>query len=123
GLRGEQGLLERLDRGYVGLGRARAHGDAKPGAPKVGAAAGHHFARLDQCLYGRRIADHGVEALARAHLLDQVGVDVEMKIDLVTGRFLELAAQLARWTPPPATPRQTTISSHASFQLVACVRA
>jgi len=96
--RGQQRLLEGLDRRDIGLGRACAHRHAQASTAKVDARTDDR-AVLDQGVDDRRIADDHVEALAGFDLLFDLGIHPEAQIDLGAGGAFELRAQLAHRGP------------------------
>ena len=67
-----------------------AHSDAETGATDIGTAAGHDLRLFGECLDHRRIEHCDIEGLARLDLLLDIGIDLEMEINFVTGRTLKL---------------------------------
>ncbi len=67
----EQGLLERLGRGDVGLGRALAHGDADARAGQIDPAAGDDHVARDQIVDHFRGQDRKIAGRPGLELLDQ----------------------------------------------------
>jgi len=108
-LRLEQGLLQRLGRADVGLGRAGAHRDAQAHSRKGDVRRGRELG-LRAGVLVHLAGDHGhVERTAAGGQLDQFGRGAVSNHQLVSGRIFELGNELFE------RPGDATASQHLKF--------